>query len=78
MKIHPSVIAAHAEHGGDLETMQKLYVYPDLVEALKQSQKALSMMITPTQIDQTTTLQAFAIATEAEAKARDVLSKAGA
>ena len=35
MKIHPSVIAAHAEHGGDLEIMQKLYVFPDLVEALE-------------------------------------------
>jgi hypothetical protein len=49
-----------------------------LLEALDQCQRALSMMITPTQIEQTTTLQAFAIATEAEAKARDVISKAGA
>ena len=49
---------------------------PELLEALAQCQKALAMMITPTQIDQTSTLQAFAIATEAEAKARGAISKA--
>lgn len=45
-----------------------------MIEALELCQKALSMMITPAQIDQTSTLQAFAIATEAEAKARAALS----
>lgn len=35
MTIHAEVLAAHAEFGGDLETMQKLYVHQDLVDALK-------------------------------------------
>lgn len=30
MKIHPDILAVHAEFGGDLETMQKLYDYEDL------------------------------------------------
>lgn len=33
MNFHPDVLAAHAEFGGDLESMQKLYEYPDLKEA---------------------------------------------
>jgi len=40
MNIHPDVLAAHAEFGGDLESMQKLYEYPDLkaeVESLRSS-----------------------------------------
>lgn len=49
---------------------------PDLIEALTQCQKALAMMITPTQIEQTSALQAFAIATEAETKARAAIAKA--
>lgn len=33
MNFHPDVLAAHAEFGGDLESMQKLYDYPDLKDA---------------------------------------------
>lgn len=33
MNFHPDVLAAHAEFGGDLESMQKLYEYAELKEA---------------------------------------------
>lgn len=33
MNFHPDVLAAHAQFGGDLESMQKLYEYPDLKDA---------------------------------------------
>jgi len=32
MKMHPDVLAAHAEFGGDLESMQRCYEWYDLVE----------------------------------------------
>lgn len=35
MRIHPDILAAHAQFGGDLESMQKLYAYPDILKALK-------------------------------------------
>lgn len=35
MKIHPDVLAAHAQFGGDLESMQKLYEYPLMRSALE-------------------------------------------
>lgn len=44
MNFHPDVLAAHAEFGGDLESMQKLYEYPDLkaeVERLRADAKLL-------------------------------------
>ena len=30
MNFHPDVLAAHAQFGGDLESMQKCYDWPDL------------------------------------------------
>jgi hypothetical protein len=36
MNFHPDVLAAHAQFGGDLESMQKLYEYPDLIAAARQ------------------------------------------
>ena len=33
MKFHPDVLAAHAQFGGDLESMQKLYDLPDAIAA---------------------------------------------
>lgn len=35
MEIHPDVFAAHAQFGGDLESMHKCYLFPDLISALK-------------------------------------------
>lgn len=45
MIFHPDVLAAHAEFGGDLESMQKLYEYPELkaeVERLRAEQRSPS------------------------------------
>lgn len=45
MKFHPDVLAAHAQFGGDLESMQKLYEYPELkaeVERLRAAQRSPS------------------------------------
>lgn len=50
---------------------------PD-AEALKLCQQALAMMIAPNAIRQTTVLHAFAVATEAEAKARAVIANRSA
>jgi hypothetical protein len=36
MNFHPDVLVAHAQFGGDLESMQKLYEYPDLIAAARQ------------------------------------------
>lgn len=44
MKFHPDVLAAHAEFGGDLETMQKLYEYPDLVSRISQQDAELERL----------------------------------
>ena len=44
MKFHPDVLAAHAEFGGDLETMQKLYDYPDLVSRISQQDAELDRL----------------------------------
>lgn len=35
MIINPDVLAAHAEFGGDLESMQKLYDWPNMKLALE-------------------------------------------
>lgn len=47
----------------------------ELRGALKLAQKALAMMIDPSSIMQTTVVNAFAAATAAEARARDVLAE---
>ena len=44
MKFHPDVLAAHAEFGGDLETMQKLYEYPELVARISQQDAELERL----------------------------------
>lgn len=49
---------------------------PELLEALKAAQSALAMMIQPDAIKNSTVLDAFALATQAEAKARAIISKA--
>ena len=49
---------------------------PDMLEALKACQSALASMIAPDAIEQTTVLNAFAQATEAESKARAAISMA--
>ncbi len=41
MNIHPDVLAAHAQFGGDLETMQKAYEYTDLVATCERLRAAL-------------------------------------
>jgi hypothetical protein len=41
MKIHPDVLAAHAQFGGDLELMQKAYEHPDLVAEVARLRAAL-------------------------------------
>jgi hypothetical protein len=51
---------------------------PDLLAALTLCQSALAMMIAPDAIKNTTVLNAFAQANEAEAKSRAALAKAGA
>ena len=42
MNFHPDVLAAHAEFGGDLETMQKLYDYPELERRAKDAEAELA------------------------------------
>lgn len=49
---------------------------PDMLDALKLCQAALATMIAPDAIKNTSVLNAFAQATEAECKARAALSKA--
>jgi hypothetical protein len=49
---------------------------PDLIAALRQAQSALAMMVAPDAIRQTTILTAYAVAVEAEAKARSAITKA--
>lgn len=39
MNFHPDVLAAHAQFGGDLESMQKLYEYPGLVSRIEQLER---------------------------------------
>jgi len=51
-------------------------IIDELVEALKDCQTALAMMISPDSIGQTTVAIAFAQATKAEAKARAAIAKA--
>lgn len=44
MNFHPDVLAAHAQFGGDLVSMQKLYDYPELkgeIDRLRQENDAL-------------------------------------
>lgn len=48
----------------------------DLIAALEDARKTLAMMIAPDAIKQTTVLNAYAAAVEAEYKARQALSKA--
>jgi hypothetical protein len=36
MRIHPDVLNAHAQFGGDLGLMQKAYAHHDLVSALRE------------------------------------------
>ena len=47
-----------------------------LLEALKEAQSVLAMMVEPGAIQQTTTLNAYAAAKAAEAKARAAISQA--
>jgi hypothetical protein len=42
MRIHPDVLAAHAQFGGDLETMQKAYEHPDLVAEVARLRAAIA------------------------------------
>lgn len=42
MNFHPDVLAAHAQFGGDLESMQKLYDYPDLKAEVERLRTACS------------------------------------
>lgn len=49
---------------------------PELLAALEGAQKALAMMIAPDAIKQTTVLNAFAAATDAELRAREAITKA--
>lgn len=49
---------------------------PALVEALKEAQSVLAMMVEPGAIQQTTVINAYAAAKAAEAKARRALSQA--
>jgi hypothetical protein len=49
---------------------------PDMYEALEQAQKVLAMFIEPNAIQQTTVINAYAKAIEAEYKARKALAKA--
>ena len=41
MNIHPDVLAAHAQFGGDLELMQKAYEHPDLVVRLSDAEERI-------------------------------------
>lgn len=49
---------------------------PALLEALKEAQSVLAMMVEPDAIQQTTTLHAYAAAAAAEAKARAAIRQA--
>lgn len=49
---------------------------PCLLEALKEAQSVLAMMIQPDAIKNSTVLGAYTLATQAEAKARAAISKA--
>jgi hypothetical protein len=42
MKIHPDVLAAHAQFGGDLETMQKAYEYTGLKYKISELEDLIS------------------------------------
>jgi len=53
-----------------------LELFPALLEALKEAQSVLAMMVEPGAIQQTTVISAYAAAVAAEAKARTVLSQA--
>ena len=49
---------------------------PDLLDALRECQAALAMMVSPNSIEQTTVANAFAAATAADVKARAAIAKA--
>lgn len=49
---------------------------PSLLEALKEAQSVLAMMVEPGAIEQTTVINAYAAAKAAEAKARTAISQA--
>lgn len=44
MNFHPDVLAAHAQFGGDLISMQKLYEYADLKAEVEQLRAALVLI----------------------------------
>lgn len=62
----------------ELANARLIAAAPDLLAALTLCQSALAMMIAPDAIKNTTVLNAFAQANEAEAKSRAALAKAGA
>ncbi len=67
--------------GGNEEAMANARLIasaPNLLEALKLCQSALATMIAPDAIKSTTVINAFAQATEADAKARAAIAKATA
>lgn len=41
MKFHPDVLKAHAQFGGDLQSMQKCYEHSHLIEEVKLLREAL-------------------------------------
>ncbi len=71
------VRGAHLPHEPELQATARLIAAaPDLLAALTLCQSALAMMIAPDAIQSSTVLNAFAQATEAEAKARAAIQKA--
>lgn len=70
----------HIEPGNEMDEANARLIAsaPDLLAALTLCQSALAMMIAPDAIKNTTVLNAFAQANEAEAKSRAALAKAGA
>ncbi|TGR83557.1 hypothetical protein EN866_34160 [Mesorhizobium sp. M2D.F.Ca.ET.223.01.1.1] len=62
----------------DEANCQLMAAAPELLDALRECQAALAMMVAPNSIEQTTVVNAFAAATAADVKARAAISKATA
>lgn len=65
MNFHHDVLAAHAEFGGDLESMQKLYEYPDLKAEVERLRMALDEIATDDEYRDLTAEEAKAVAKKA-------------
>lgn len=70
----------HIEPGNatDEANARLITAAPELLDALRECQTALAMVVAPDAIRQTTAMHAFAHAISAESKARAALEKAGA